>query len=166
MARHEVDREDLLREATALVERVELVVAGWSESVVVGFRRGGEASVYFGADPVYQFNLDGELRRGFREGRLIKAEGRRLVYLERQRSAAEVALIREPLGAGVSEQLLSDARRLLSELSASLQTGQFRELGRVPAEVDVVARVVAWLKTLPDPLVAADSPNVAGRKLP
>ena len=52
MALHEQDREDLLSEATALVQRVELRVEGFAEPVIVGFRRGGEASVFFGADPV------------------------------------------------------------------------------------------------------------------
>ena len=78
MSRTEQDREDLLREATALIERVELRVSGWSESVVAGFRRGGQASFFFGADLVYQFNAALQLRRGFHNGQLIKAEDGRL----------------------------------------------------------------------------------------
>ena len=50
MARHEEDREDLLAEATALVERAELVVEGAAESVVIGFRRDGCASIYCGCN--------------------------------------------------------------------------------------------------------------------
>ena len=73
MARNQSDREDLLREATALVERAELRISGWSEPVVVGFRRGGGASLFFGGKEVYQFNAGGELRRAFVAGRLIKA---------------------------------------------------------------------------------------------
>ena len=41
MARRESDREDLLREATALVERAELTIEGFDEPIVVGFRRDG-----------------------------------------------------------------------------------------------------------------------------
>ncbi|MFO0820118.1 MAG: hypothetical protein U1A77_19365 [Pirellulales bacterium] len=163
MARQEVDREDLLREATALVERIEIEVDSWPDPVVVGFRRGGEGSVYFGADPVYQFNLHSELRRGYLRGRLIKAERRCLVIMDRQRSETEVALIRTPLDAAASQELLANARRHLSELLTRMEAGDFREIGRVPKDANVLARVVGWLKTLPDPLSAADAPNVAVR---
>ena len=47
MARQESNREDLLREATALVERVELHVPAFEEPIVVGFRRDGCASFLF-----------------------------------------------------------------------------------------------------------------------
>src|SRR5437588_282047 len=87
MARETTDREDLLREATALVERAELAVADWPEPVVIGFRRDGAASIYFGGDPVYQFNARGELRRAFVADRLFKAEHGILAALDRQRSA-------------------------------------------------------------------------------
>src|SRR5688572_26999220 len=68
MSRRESDREDLLREATALVERVELLVPGEGEPVVAGFRRDGSLSVFFGPEAVYQFNSAGELRRAFAGG--------------------------------------------------------------------------------------------------
>ena len=44
MAREESEREDLLRDATALVERIELVFSTATtsaENIVVGFRRDG-----------------------------------------------------------------------------------------------------------------------------
>src|SRR5688572_18570527 len=65
MARQEQDREDILREATALVERVELLIPEFPEPIVAGFRRDGSASFFFGADPVLQFNAQGKLRRAF-----------------------------------------------------------------------------------------------------
>ena len=70
MARDESDREDLLREATALVERIELAPADAAddEHIVAGFRRDGALSIYFGADPVYHFNSAGELRRAYCDG--------------------------------------------------------------------------------------------------
>ena len=76
MSRLERDREDLLREATALVERAEIRLGDFDEAVIVGFRSGGAASFYFGADPVFQFNADNQLRRGFVGGRLVKANER------------------------------------------------------------------------------------------
>ena len=56
MAREEHARENLIAEATALVERVELLLAGLPEPVVAGFRPDGSASLFFADDPVYQFN--------------------------------------------------------------------------------------------------------------
>ena len=47
MARQEQEREDLLREAVALVERIEVQTAREQGTVVIGFRRDGAASVYF-----------------------------------------------------------------------------------------------------------------------
>ena len=54
MARLEEDREDILQEATALVERVELEIENLEDPVVVGFRRDSGPAFFFGADPVYQ----------------------------------------------------------------------------------------------------------------
>ena len=63
MAREEQDREDLLREASALVERAEVALADGATRVVLGFRRDGCASFYFGSERAYQFNTDDALRR-------------------------------------------------------------------------------------------------------
>lgn len=51
MAREEKEREDIFREATAPVERIELSgLAGQAGSVVVGFWRNGCTSIYFGVE--------------------------------------------------------------------------------------------------------------------
>ena len=92
MARRESDREDLLREATALVERAELTIEGFDEPIVVGFRRDGSASFFFGADPVYQFNTAFELRRAFVVGLLYKAEECFGVWRHRLRRTGEAAV--------------------------------------------------------------------------
>jgi len=42
-------------------------------TIVAGFRRDGSGSVYFDAEPVYQFNSAGHLRRGFAAGKMFKA---------------------------------------------------------------------------------------------
>src|SRR5689334_1384312 len=72
MAREEHQREDLLREATALVERAEIRLPGCEAAIVVGFRRDGAPSFFFGDDFVVQFNPHHELRRGYWNGRLVK----------------------------------------------------------------------------------------------
>src|SRR5687767_14012240 len=107
MAREESNREDLFREATALVERIELVpklakstastITAGDEPIVAGFRTDGALSSFFCADPVYQFNAAGELRRAYCDGLLFKAVNGRLVSLRRERNEQEVQLARHEL---------------------------------------------------------------------
>src|SRR5256885_17104640 len=97
MARVERDREDLLAEATALVERVELELPGWPEHVIVGFRASGCGSVYLGPDEAYQFNTAGELRRGHKKGALYKSGHGRLVPLARHRAGEGVEVVQDEI---------------------------------------------------------------------
>src|SRR5690242_9938995 len=117
MTRSEHDREDLLREATALVERSELHIEGCDVPVVAGFRRNGSFSCYFfGGDPVYQFNTAGELRRAFVAGLLYKAEGAHLIVLHRERDASQTVLSRRTCDAAEEQALLAAAREHLQLL--------------------------------------------------
>jgi hypothetical protein len=141
MAREESDREDLLREATALVERVELRAADEPEPIVAGFRRGGALSLFFGADPVFQFNAAGELRRAFRDGRLLKAERGRLVELTRVRTATETDLRSTELDATATAELLAEMGRRIAGLAKSLADGRSAIVGQVPEGVDIVGRL-------------------------
>ena len=145
MARHESDREDLLREATALVERAELLVPGEAEPVIVGFRRDGSASIYFGADPVYQFNSAGELRRAYLGGLLYKAERGRLVELRRERTEQETQLVRRELIDQEQASLLANAAARLERLRQALAKSSASVTGNVPADVDVPKRMGRWL---------------------
>ena len=160
MARQQSDREDLLREATALVERAELKVAGFDEPIIVGFRRGGAASFFFGSDPVYQFSAAGELRRAFVAGCLVKAEQGRLVRLSRERSAAAVTLVRDELDAREQAELLAAAEAKLRRLAAALAAGDFKLIGQVPADSDIVERVRQWFDARPGEISVALVPNV------
>jgi hypothetical protein len=160
MARNEADREDLLREATALVERIELTIAGFNEPIVCGFRRDGSASFYFGGDPVYQFNAAGQLRRAFVAGRLLKAERGRLIALRRQRSQQEIALVRDELAAEAQAALLADLGRRLERLEQTLQAGDYSVHGEVPPGGKIIGRVSEWLKNRPSAVEIAAVPNV------
>lgn len=160
MARNESDREDLLREATALIERVELKTAGFEEPIVCGFRRDGSASFYFGAEPVYQFNTANQLRRAFVGGRLLKAERGLLVALSRERTERDVALVRHELTENEVQMLISDLRSNLHRLQAALEADAYTLNGQVPADARVSARVLAWLKNAPPVLEIAAAPNV------
>ena len=160
MTRHETDREDLLREATALVQRAELQIAGEPEPVTVGFRRDGSLSVFFGAERVYQFNSAGELRRAFVDGLLYKAERGRLVELHRERTEREVALVRRELTDSQQTAFLSAGHVRLAHLRTSLDNGEVQILGQVPADGDVPRRVRVRLCQLQSPLSIAAVPNV------
>jgi hypothetical protein len=161
MAREESDREDLLREATALVERIELAPAGdaGAEHIVVGFRAGGAASIFFGADPVYQFNVAGELRRAFCDGLLIKASRGRLVSLSRERLAAEVQLHSRELTQDEQSNFVANICDRLQELADGLDRDRFKIVGQAPANADVVGRVRKWLDEH-DGRSIANSPRV------
>jgi hypothetical protein len=160
MPRHESDREDLLREATALVDRAELRIPGEPEPITVGFRKDGSLSIYFGGDPVYQFNAAGQLRRAYVAGLLYKAEQGRLVSLRRERTAVEVALQRTALDPMLTAEFLQAMRERLSQLRAALDGGDFKLLGEVSASGDTLARVRARLADLPAHEPLARAPNV------
>ncbi len=161
MARNEKDREDLLGEATALTERAELLVQGIADPVVVGFRRNGAASIFFGADPVYQFNTEYQLRRGFLAGRLLTAQQGQLASLTRQRSAGEVQLLRHDFTPQETEEFLCEATEQLKDLHSQLATGAYEVIGQVPADGDVIPRTIAFLAKLGASMSIAAAPNVS-----
>jgi hypothetical protein len=157
MARQEEDREDLLREATALVERAEFKYG--DGSIVAGFRRDGSASFFLSPQEVYQFNSARELRRAFLDDRLYKAERGKLVRLTRQRSEHSIDLIRHELTGDETTQTLSTARRKLRQLESVLAKGDVDLVGEVPPDGHVIARIRQWLGDFPEQLVVAASPS-------
>jgi hypothetical protein len=159
MARTEQDREDLLREATALVERVELQVAGSAGPIVAGFRRDQSLALYFGGDPVYQFNSAGALRRAFLAGQMYKAENGRLIRLVRERSADTTQLTRTELSNEEQTIALARVSSHLGRLQDTLLEHRYVVVGQVPADSDIVAKLQAALSALPQPLIVAERPN-------
>ena len=159
MARLEEDHEDILQEATALVERVELDVDGMDGPLVVGFRKASGPAFFFATDPVYQFNSQGQLRRGYRQGRLLKAEAGKLIELTRERTSSSVNLKRHPLDEQQCNDYLAQLEDHLEELRRALESGSFRVTGQVPADADVVGRVVQWLAGRAGRPGIADLPN-------
>lgn len=160
MARQESDREDLLREAVALVRRVELRVVDEPEPVTAGYRRNGALSLFFGADPVWQFNTAGELRRGYVAGKLLKAEAGRLVELTRVRTAAATELVPRVLDAAESQALLRAAAERIAKLRAALTAGRYEIVGQVPPDADVVGELSRSSSSFGDIVPVARSPRV------
>jgi hypothetical protein len=160
MARSEQNREDILREAMALVERAELSVAGFDEPVVVGFRRNGAGSVFFGADPVYQFDSQRRLRRAYDAGRLIKADKAALVAMTRERTPSEVHLISRNLSELEAKRFLERASERLFKLRSAGQNGNWIVAREVSPSGKVVQRIADWLESLlTDPIEIASSPH-------
>jgi hypothetical protein len=158
MARQEQDREDLLREATALVERVEFLLPDLN-SVVVGFRRNGCASVFFEQDPAYHFNGANELRRAYVAERLYKAERRRLVAMTRVRTASEVQLVRHELTHDEAAVFLDSMYECLAQLAERLDSGGYTLVGQFPDDANVALRARQWLANLPARVPIAVSPR-------
>ena len=159
MSRQESDREDLLREATALVERGEFQLRDEAEPVVAGFRRDGSFSLFFSSEQVVQFNSAGQLRRGYFDGRLLKADKGRLVWLTRERTPEAVYLNSQPLTAEETTATLTRAAQLLDSLSSHLAQGTFTLVGQVPADGRIVPRILAWQAALPRPIQIAPAPH-------
>lgn len=162
MAREEQDREDLMREATALVRRIELRVPGEPHEVVVGFRRDGACSFFFGPDPVYQFNACGELRRGYVGGKLLKAEAGRLVAMTRVRTATETQLVRSELDVPTTTAILTTMTTRLTALRDFLHSKTAIVVQQVPPAADVGEEVERELtRLLARPQIAA-TPRAGG----
>ena len=146
MARHAQDREDLLREATALVPRVMLRVSmrGAPCEVFAGFRAGA-VSLYFDADPVYHFNSEGELRRAFVGDHVIKAAAGRLHVWQVERTTDEVAMQSRVLAPAAEQELGAAVLSRLAELREALIRQEFELVGQIPADSQVVNQLQTWL---------------------
>jgi len=160
MARHEQDREDLLREATALVRRSEFTIADEASVYVVGFRRNGAGSIYVDAAPVFHFNAAGELRRAYWQGSLIKAERGRLVRLKRERTPHEVRLRSSRLTPAESDACLQLVAHHCSMIRNAVREDTVTVLGQVPPDDNIMADIGRWLASLRQPVPIAQRPNV------
>lgn len=136
MARHEEDREDLMAEATALVPRVELQIPGREDSVILGQRSAGRLSVYFGADPVYHYEPNGQLRRAYVDGLLYRTQGTTLAALRKARTETTSELQRHDLTPDELTAFLDRMRSDIGQLAASLSADTHRIVQRVPDQAE------------------------------
>lgn len=146
MARQESDREDLMREASALVRRVELLVPGEPAAVIAGFRATGFLAVYFGADPVYQFDDQRRLRRAFVNGCLFRTQGETLARLTRVRTETATELHRHDLPPSERDAFIAAMRERLRALHDSLARGLVRVVNQLPAGDDILTDLTARLQ--------------------
>jgi len=146
MPRHEAEREDLMAEATALHERVELAVPGEPGNVVAGFRDDGRFSIYFGGDPVFHFDADGGLRRAFVAGRLYRSKKQTLARLTRTRADDAVYLERHDLDPRELRDFLNRMQVRLTRLFVAIEQKAARVVRQVPAGGDLAPRIFAALQ--------------------
>ena len=159
LSRQEQNREDFLRDATALVERAELRILALPDSIYAGFRKEGALSLYFGPDEVYHFNSAGQLRRAYIAGTLYKADRGHFVALTRDRTPAETTLRSHALSQGDTASLLSHLQRLLQSFHEALTAGSFTITGHVPADAAIISRLTSWLATNKQVLQIANQPH-------
>lgn len=156
-------REDLIVDAIALVDRAEYSLP-WiaAAPIVVGFRKNGALSLFFGEEEVYHFRSDGRLRRGFWHGKLLKAEQGKLVELTRSRRPSETVLAREDLADDRQADHLARLASRLRQLTESLNDGPpaiVREVAATPG--GATRRLRDWLaRFAAQPIQIADSSRV------
>jgi hypothetical protein len=158
MARFSEDREDLMRDAVALVERMEIQLG--DQQIIIGFRQGGAGSIYIGQDPAYHFNSSNEFRRAIVSELLYKAEANRLVSLCRERDAAEVVLRRHVANAEDTTRFFDAFEAHRGAILRSLKDGTATTIAEIPAEGTLRHRTIGWLEKLLPPVKIAAHPRV------
>ncbi len=161
MARHEADREDLMREAVALRQRI-LLSSSKGQEIVIGFRADGSASIYVDQDPVWHFNRRGQLRRAFEAGQLIKAEAGRLHRMFRHREPNQVLLCSWPMSRDEQSAWVASVARTIRSLIEQWERGDLWVVQQIPAEEPVAQKALQLLRSLALGFSIAESPSVRG----
>lgn len=163
MARHEADREDLMRGATALERRCELQVSGLMEPVIAGLRGGGSLSIYFGPDPVYHFDEALRLRRAYAGGFLYRTQATTLARLLRSRTETATELIRHDLDEMELAHFRGEMCQHLETLSNALRSATATLLKSVPEGDDLRPELldrIEQILTAGSPL----APSIKGKR--
>ena len=149
MAQQEEDREDLMREAVALPDRVELSVGGFgSLIIIIGFRSNSAMSVFIGQDPVYQFDPEGGLRRAFVDGLLYRSQQSTLAMLRRERTDTQTLLLRTDLADDALQAFRDTMMHSLELLEQKLDSNDFSIIRSFPESVSHIARIQSTLATI------------------
>ncbi len=165
MAIEESDREDLLREATRFSKRVLLAlfdgesarmtvlptplahderqeIAMVQVHVFIGCRSNGAISVYWEAQPVFQFNEQGQLRRAYFSGNKYAAREGKLYRLDRERRGDQVQNLWSDITDEELRKLQQAWRSVLSSLLEVRDKLDCCIVGQVPPDDDL-----SWLRT-------------------
>ena len=157
MAIEEHDREDLLRDGRTMAVRGELVLDG--VTIVIGFRRQGQFSLYWGADRVFQFDESQQLRRVYLDGRKYAAESGELIELTRPTRGGRVELTRQGVDESTTSTIVDTISGTLSRLSAIISDKESEWSTVGASDADFHDRVIGWLQTIPSPLQIGSKAN-------
>ena len=148
MAQHEVDREDLMREAVALPDRVELSVNGFESLITIGFRPNSAMSIFIGQDPVYQFDPEGRLRRAFVDGLLYRSQHTTLAMLKRERTDTQTLLLRTDIADDALQSFRGTMLCSLQILEQKLNSADFTIRRSVPDAISHITRIQSALASI------------------
>lgn len=157
MALHERDREDLLRDGHTMIHRGECDIDGIT--LLAGFRRQNQLSFYCGADPVFQFNANGHLRRVYFQGRRFAAQQGQLAELIRK-SVAEKP---QETSNQIDRHLMLAIQKTLEEWIVKIQQqiAQSQSPWRTVGEDSNAFqdRLAQWIECYGSHFIVAESPN-------
>ncbi len=139
-----------MREAVALLPRLELRIPGQEGPIVAGFRRDGCLSLYFAGDPLYQFDAQGRLRRAFVGGKLFRSQGDVLAELTRVRTDCQTVLARRDLNREEFAQFVDEMLTRLSHLAAALAQQPPPLLRQIPSDESIIPRLQQALEQIMD----------------
>jgi hypothetical protein len=156
MARQSHHREDFLRDATALLPRILLraTIQGQPCEVFAGFRQPESLAIYFDDDPVYQFNSQGELRRAFVAGSIIKADGGELVAWQRSETLDQTAMLSRRLSLAETQELSKSLLARFADLKTAIACNDFTIVGQVPPDGDAFEKLQTWLNKIDSVVIA------------
>ena len=146
--RHESDREDIMREATAMRRRASFAIDGLPSPVVAGFRSNDFFSIFFDQNPVYQFNNTGQLRRAYRDGLLYRTQGTTLAQLNRVRTPERTELQRTDLTPEQLDEFLSEMAKFLGKVRSAFTENGAELIEQVPQETDIIPDLLAALELI------------------
>ena len=133
--------EDLLADATALVERAQLELPTINNPFIFGFRTNGALSLFFEDVAVYHFNQRDELRRIFLCGKRYKAEEGQLLSVDRIPQTRGVRLQSAALNPEQTDKLLCGMNQRLDVLDSLFDAGRYQIIEKIPKHVDIIARL-------------------------
>ena len=148
MAQHEDDREDLMREAVALPDRVELSVNGLESLITIGFRSNSAMSIFIGQDPVYQFDPECRLRRAFVDGLLYRSQHTTLAMLKRERTDTQTLLLRTDIADDALQSFRGTMLFSLQILEQKLNSADFTIRRSVPDAISHITRIQSTLASI------------------
>lgn len=147
MARIEKDREDLMIEAVAFVRRAEWKFADsdFCSILFTGYKRNGAFSLYLDADPVYQFDANGKLRRAFVDGLIYRTEGKTLARMKRKRTEEESILLRHDLSNKELDLFFHEMKLTLSNLKTEFESQTVELISEINSGSDMRESIIASL---------------------